>query len=50
MNNWRSNLFLIVELIKFTWILILFEETCLECTCNYWNRILEICIRISMHL
>ena len=50
MNNWRSNLFLIVELIELLGSLILFKETCLECTCNYWNRILDICIRISIHL
>ena len=35
---------------RITWILILFKETLLECTCNYWNRILEFCIQICMHL
>ena len=37
MNSWRSNLFLIVELIELLGSLILFEEICLECICNYWN-------------
>ena len=43
MNNWKSNLFSTVELIELIELLgslILFKETCLECTCNYWNRIL----------
>ena len=27
---------------RITWILILFEETLLECTCNYWNRFVNL--------
>ena len=48
MNNLEK--YSVSRINRITWILILFEETLQECTCNYWNRILEFCIRTSMLL